>query len=200
MHEWIFSLQTKHHRDQLILLMLSTMRCFYYTRSWDILINELQVTSYELISLRVAFIARVTSYDLFLLHELRVTFWIRVTSSCLLHELRVTFYIRVTSSMSYELLLLHESRVIVCCTSYELQFIARVDIVKLSGYNVRKKVFSNKKNLEGFNVSITKSLTPKSMEILKKARIEHGFTNVWTSDGKILYKSSTGNRVKLYYK
>ena len=31
----------------------------------DILINELRITSYELISLRVAFTARVTSYELF---------------------------------------------------------------------------------------------------------------------------------------
>ena len=36
----------------------------------------------ELISLRVAFIARVTSYELFLLYKLRVTFCIRVTSYC----------------------------------------------------------------------------------------------------------------------
>ena len=104
----------------------------------DILINELQVWSYELISLRVAFIARVTSYNLFLLHELRVTFCIRVTSSCLLHELRVTFYIRVTSYCLFHELrvtiiarvtsycLLHELRVTVYCTSYELLLIARV--------------------------------------------------------------------------
>ena len=71
--------------------------------------------------------------------------------------------------------------------------------MKLSRYNVRKKVFSKKKNLKGRNVSITESLIPKCMEILKKARIEHGFSNVWTSDGKILYKSSTENRVKLFY-
>ena len=71
--------------------------------------------------------------------------------------------------------------------------------MKLSRYNVRKKVFSNKKNLKGSNVSITESLTPKRMEILKKARIEHRFTNVWTSDEKNLYKSSTENSVKLYY-
>ena len=76
----------------------------------------------------------------------------------------------------------------------------RPSIVKLSRYNVRKKVFSNKKNLKGSNVSITESLTLKRKEILKKARIEHRFTNVWTSDGKILYEGSTGNRVKLYYK
>ena len=34
-------------------------------------------------------IAWVTSYEIFLLHELRVTFW--VVSYCLLHELRVNF-------------------------------------------------------------------------------------------------------------
>ena len=78
----------------------------------DILINELRVTSYELISLRVAFFARVTSYELILLHELRVTICIRVTSYYLLGKLRVTFCIRVTSYC-----LLHELRVI---------FIARV--------------------------------------------------------------------------
>ena len=98
----------------------------------DILINELQVTSYKLISLRVAFIARVTRYDLFLLHELRVIFCIRVTSSCLLRELRVTFYIRVTSYCLFHELrvtiiarvasycLLHELRVTVYCMSYTL--------------------------------------------------------------------------------
>ena len=36
----------------------------------DLLINELQVTSYELISLQVAFIARVTSYFLLTSYEL----------------------------------------------------------------------------------------------------------------------------------
>ena len=72
-------------------------------------------------------------------------------------------------------------------------------MVKLSRYNVRETVFSNKKNLKGSNVSITESLTPKCMEILKKARLEDGFINTWTSDGKILYKSSRENKVKLYY-
>ena len=72
-------------------------------------------------------------------------------------------------------------------------------ILKLSKYNVRKKVFSNKKIPRGSNVSITESLIPRRKEILKKARIEHWFTNVWTSDGKILYKSATDNKVKLYY-
>ena len=72
-------------------------------------------------------------------------------------------------------------------------------IVKLSRDNVRKKAFSNKKNLKGSNESITEDLIPKRMEILKKARIEHGLTNVWTSDGMTLYNSATDDKVKLYY-
>ena len=84
-----------------------------------ILINELLVSSYELLPLRVVFFALVTSYELLfiaritsyllhtrvtsyiLLHELRVIVCMRVTSYCLLHELRVTFSMRV---MSYRLL------------------------------------------------------------------------------------------------
>ena len=58
----------------------------------------------------------------------------------------------------------------------------RLFIVKRSKYNVRKNVFTNKKNLKGSNVTIAESLTPKRMEIPKKTRIEHRFTNVWTSD------------------
>ena len=100
----------------------------------DILISELRVTSYKLIALRVELIARVKSYELFLLHELLVTFSIRVTSYFLLHELRVTFYIRVTSYCLLPELrviiiarvtsycLFHKLRVTVYCTSCELLF------------------------------------------------------------------------------
>ena len=73
-------------------------------------------------------------------------------------------------------------------------------IVTLSGYNFRKKSFSNKNNLKGSSVSIMESLTPKRMDILKEAMIEHELTNAWASDGKILYKSATDNKVKLYDK
>ena len=35
------------------------------------------------------------------------------------------------------------------------------------------------------------------METLKKARKDHGFENVWSSDGNILYKDvSEGNKIK----
>ena len=72
--------------------------------------------------------------------------------------------------------------------------------MKLSWHNVRKRFFPTKKHLKGSSVSITESLASKCMEILKKAWIEHGFTKVWTSDEKILYKCSRENKVKLYYK
>lgn len=59
-------------------------------------------------------------------------------------------------------------------------------IVILSRQNVRKKLFSNKANPKWSNVRITESLTSKRKKILKNSRLEHGFTNVWTFDGKNL--------------
>ena len=58
-----------------------------------------------------------------------------------------------------------------------------------------EKGFFPTKKTEKVQGSIMESLTPKRMEILKKARLERGFTNVWTSDGKILCKNSTENKV-----
>ena len=38
------------------------------------------------------------------------------------------------------------------------------------------------------------------MEALKKAREGHGFENVWSSEGKILYKDiSQGNKINVYF-
>ena len=48
-------------------------------------------------------------------------------------------------------------------------------------------------------MSITESLTPLRMEMLKKAREEYTIQNVWTSDGKIMFKDTTDNKVKIYY-
>ena len=60
------------------------------------------MSCYLLHALRVAFYIRVTSY--YLLHELRITFHIRVTSYYLLHELQVNFYVEGTSYyLSHEL-------------------------------------------------------------------------------------------------
>ena len=42
MDGWIFSLRTKHQRDQLILSMLSIMRCFYY-KFWLDLVYRIRI-------------------------------------------------------------------------------------------------------------------------------------------------------------
>ena len=47
---------------------------------------------------------------------------------------------------------------------------------------------------------MTESLPKKHMEALKKAGEDHGFENVWPSEGKILYKDvSEGNKIKVYF-
>ena len=50
-----------------------------------------------------------------------------------------------------------------------------------------------KKLLKATGISVTEMLTLKRMEHLKKAREQHGFRNVWTLDGKIIFKENDGN-------
>ena len=70
-------------------------------------------------------------------------------------------------------------------------------IVKFSRYNVRDKVFKNKKKNKGKGYSITESLAAMRMKKLTEARNSFGFTNVWTQDGKILCKED--NRIKVFF-
>ena len=74
----------------------------------------------------------------------------------------------------------------------------RAIIVKFTRYKDRQLVFENKKLLKGSGISVTESLTLKRMEHLKKAREQHGFANVWTLDGKKMFKGNDGNP-KVYY-
>ena len=55
-----------------------------------------------------------------------------------------------------------------------------------------------KKLLKRSSISVTESLTVKRIEHFKKAREQHGFGNVWTLDGKIMFKENDGNP-KVYY-
>ena len=64
----------------------------------------------------------------------------------------------------------------------------RPAIVKLTKYNSRKKVFATKKKLKGTGVNIAESLMARRMEQLNRAREEHSFTNVWTTDSRIFFK------------
>ena len=65
-------------------------------------------------------------------------------------------------------------------------------------YKDRHHVFRNKNLLKRTGISVTESLTLKRMEHRKKAREQHGFANVWTLDGKIMFKGNDGNP-KVYY-
>ena len=70
-------------------------------------------------------------------------------------------------------------------------------IVKFTCYNIRSKIFSNKKSFKGSNISLTESQAQKRVDILNEARNKHGFKDVWTADGKILYVGDDG-RIKNY--
>ena len=72
-------------------------------------------------------------------------------------------------------------------------------IVKFVRYNDRRKAFSNKKKLKNSGVPITESLTARRMGELSKARNKHGSKNVWTIDGKNLFKENGSNKAKLFY-
>ena len=73
---------------------------------------------------------------------------------------------------------------------------ARPIIVKFARYNVRGKVFREKRKLKGTGKSITESLTTKRIGQLNDAREKYGFNNAWSYDGKILYKIN--NEVKVF--
>ena len=59
-----------------------------------------------------------------------------------------------------------------------------------------------KKCLKGKSKSITEILTAFRLQKLawdKNARDEHGFFNVWTADGKIMFKNSENGKPNVYY-
>ena len=61
-----------------------------------------------------------------------------------------------------------------------------------------KDVFNIKNKPKGNNISITESSTATPMKKLKKARDVNSFKNFWTSDGKVLFKSGSGN-INFFY-
>ena len=71
-------------------------------------------------------------------------------------------------------------------------------IVKFVRYYDRKEVFSKKKYLKGRGISITESLTSFSMKKLEEAREKYGFKNVWTTDGRIMFKDAN-YKPSVYY-
>ena len=62
------------------------------------------------------------------------------------------------------------------------------------------KKFLKVKKLKGKNISITESLTRYRMSVLNEATEKYGFKNVWTYDGRILYKDNNDRqKIKIYY-
>ena len=57
-----------------------------------------------------------------------------------------------------------------------------------------------KKKIEGKNIRVTEGLTKKSMESLKKAKEDHGFEKVGSSEAKIFYKDvNDRNKTNIYF-
>ena len=75
----------------------------------------------------------------------------------------------------------------------------RPTIVKFVGYNTRNTIYRNKKVLKGKGISVTESLTTKKFKMLEKARELHGFVNVRSQDGKIMFFDQTINKVNVFY-
>ena len=71
-------------------------------------------------------------------------------------------------------------------------------IVKFVRYYDRKQVFSKEKLLKGKGISITESLTSFRMKKLEEARAKHGFKNVWSIDGRIMFKNAN-DKPSVYY-
>ena len=72
-------------------------------------------------------------------------------------------------------------------------------IVKFISYNNCRVIFDNKKRLKVIGVSITVRLTAERKRQLKIARDQFGFKDVWSTDGRIMYKDSTSTKPKLFY-
>lgn len=72
-------------------------------------------------------------------------------------------------------------------------------IVKLASYRVRARVFSNKKNLAGTNISLNEDLTKQRATILfraRQAKRQNKIKEAWTHDGRIIVRDING---KLHY-
>ena len=75
----------------------------------------------------------------------------------------------------------------------------RPAIVKFTRHNDRNKIFRNKKRLKGKKMSITESLTGLRISKLKEARDKFAFRNVWSTDGRIIYKEEGSDQTRVYY-
>ena len=76
---------------------------------------------------------------------------------------------------------------------------SRPVIVKFVQYYDKGDAFINKKYINSKGKSITESLAVFRMQKLKNISGEHGFFNVQTVDGKIMFKNSDNGKSNVYY-
>ena len=69
--------------------------------------------------------------------------------------------------------------------------------MKFDQYNVRDRVFANKHNLKGKQISVSEGLTKLRLMKSKEAIDQYTFANVWIQDGKIMFKDE--KKVKVYF-
>ena len=67
-------------------------------------------------------------------------------------------------------------------------------IVKLTSYETRKAIYTNKRKLKGMRYDVTENLTKRRAELLRKARTIDGITSTWTIDGRIVCLLSNGRK------
>ena len=72
-------------------------------------------------------------------------------------------------------------------------------IVKFVQYNDRRKIYTNKNLLKGTKVSITESPTVRRVAKLKEPKEKFGFKNVWSNEGKTIYKDNGDDKTKIYF-
>ena len=72
-----------------------------------------------------------------------------------------------------------------------------LSLLHLLGIMIERTHLTEKK-LKGKNIAVRESLTATRMKKLKEAREIYDFKNVWTYDGKILFKDGSGNTSLLY--
>jgi len=70
-------------------------------------------------------------------------------------------------------------------------------IVKFVSYARRAAVFSAKRHLKGTGISVTESLTPRRMDILRAAKDSTKIDSVWSMDGRINCITTAGRRITL---
>lgn len=65
-------------------------------------------------------------------------------------------------------------------------------LIKLMSYRKRSEIFGAKKKLAKSGITIREDLTAERMKVLNSAVSDFGLHNVWTRDGRIMIKTTTG--------